>query len=126
MEKYAFLLLIILFIGIALSAVSEGKYVTKARWLQGIITVSTIIIISLWFVLQSNSNLEQSTILTKNTNQISKTLEKTFILGTAEERSRLATIKFSILTSLNFLLLFLNAVLLIKNVILERKVIVQA
>ena len=125
MEKYAFFLLIILSFAIALSTIKEGKYVTRARWAQGLITIFTMIIISLWFVLQSDSNIEQSSIMTKNANQISKSLEKTFILGTREERSRLSTIKFSIFTSLNFLLLFLNVVLLIKNVKLQRKVIVK-
>lgn len=123
MEKYAFFLLIILSFAVALSAIKKGKYVTKARWLQGLITVFAVVIISFWFVLQSDSNLESSSIITKNTQQISKSLEKTFILGTTEERSHLSTIKFSIFTSLNFLLLFLNVVLLIQSVNLERKVI---
>lgn len=123
MEKYAFFLLVLLSFAVALSAVKEGKFVTKARWIQGLITVFSIALISLWFVLQSENNLETSSIITKNAEQISKSVDKTFIFGTTEERNHLSTIKFSIFTSLNFLLLFLNVVLMIRNVQLERKVI---
>lgn len=124
MEKYAFFLLIILAIGLLLSAIKTGKYVTKARWLQGFITIFTIVMMTLWFVLQSQNNLKNSTVITKNAQEFKKSLDKTYIFGSREERNHLSTIKFSIFTSLNFLLLFLNFVLMINNVRVERKVIV--
>lgn len=124
MEKYAFFLLIILAIGLLLSAIKTGKYVTKARWFQGFITIFTLVMMTLWFVLQSQNNLKNSTIITKNAQELKKSLDKTYIFGSREERNHLSTIKFSIFTSLNFLLLFLNFVLMINNVRVERKVIV--
>lgn len=124
MEKYAFFLLIILAIGLLLSAIKTGKYVTKARWLQGFITIFTIVMMTLWFVLQSQNNLKNSTVITKNAQEFKKSLDKTYIFGSREERNHLSTIKFSIFTSLNFLLLFLNFILMINNVRVERKVIV--
>lgn len=124
MEKYAFFLLIILALGLLLSAIKTGKYVTKARWLQGFITIFTIVMMTLWFVLQSQNNLKNSTVITKNAQEFKKSLDKTYIFGSREERNHLSTIKFSIFTSLNFLLLFLNFVLMINNVRVERKVIV--
>jgi len=123
MEKYAFFLMILLSFGIALSAIKEGRFVTKARWIQGLFTVFTISIFALWFFLQSEKNVESNSIISKNAQEFSRKMEKTFILGSNQDRSRLSTIKFSIFTSLNFLLLFLNIVLMIRNVKLERKVI---
>ena len=123
MEKYAFFLMILLSFGIALSAIKEGRFVTKARWIQGLFTVFTISIFALWFFLQSEKNIESNSIISKNAQEFSRKMEKTFILGSNQDRSRLSTIKFSIFTSLNFLLLFLNIILMIRNVKLERKVI---
>lgn len=123
MEKYAFFLMILLSFGIALSAIKEGRFVTKARWIQGLFTVFTISIFALWFFLQSEKNVESNSIISKNAQEFSRKMEKTFILGSNQDRSRLSTIKFSIFTSLNFLLLFLNIILMIRNVKLERKVI---
>ena len=123
MEKYAFFLMLVLFFAIAVSAIKNGKYVAKARALQGFITIFTISLFSLWFFLQSQKNVESNSVISRNAKEFSKKMEKTFILGTKQDRSRLSTIKFSIFTSLNFLLLFLNIVLMIKNLQMHRKVI---
>lgn len=117
MENYVFLIFLLLLTAIFLITTQRGANRNKFRWLQGIFTVIAITFFVFWFYSRSEINLAAVSVPTAV-----QTHGTADLLDTNSSRAQM--IRVAIISSINLLLLFINVVLLIRNMKLHRKEIV--
>jgi energy-coupling factor transporter transmembrane protein EcfT len=118
MENNAFLIFIALVLCIIIITSKSTKSKEKLRWLHVILVFAIIGVYVFWFVKQTEINLNKEilpfNIFNKETIGI-----QNINLG------EFTILKLAIITSLNFLLLFINFVLMVRSINLNRKIIVH-